>query len=116
MNQPDKCPWCQSPIDNELSGDGDIFFDCGSFDSELDRTDETNPLGIPCGLGQSQTCQITCLTRERDALREKVSQLMDRMDRARAILTDNNPRPECNWGMLDTKLDRAAIVETKEKP
>lgn len=25
-----------------------------------------------------------------------------RMDTARRILTDNNPRPNCNWGMLDT--------------
>ena len=31
------------------------------------------------------------------------------MDRARAILTDNNPHPECNWGMLDTTALRAAI-------
>lgn len=24
------------------------------------------------------------------------------MDKTRNILTSNNPRPECNWGMLDT--------------
>ncbi|OZI59905.1 hypothetical protein [Bordetella genomosp. 11] len=27
---------------------------------------------------------------------------LERMDRARAILTNGNPTPNCNWGMLDT--------------
>jgi hypothetical protein len=34
----------------------------------------------------------------------------ERMDRARNILTDGNPRPECNWGMLDTSEDRKAFA------
>lgn len=37
-----------------------------------------------------------------------VGDLMDRMDRARNILTKGMATPECNWGMLDTTLDRAA--------
>jgi len=36
------------------------------------------------------------------ALREALIDAEKRMTRARRILTDNNPRPECNWGMLDT--------------
>ena len=32
---------------------------------------------------------------------------LERMDRARRILADGNPRPECNWGMLDTSDIRA---------
>lgn len=36
---------------------------------------------------------------------------LTRMDRARAILTENNPRPDCNWGMLDTSDIRVALGE-----
>jgi hypothetical protein len=32
-----------------------------------------------------------------------------RMDDARYILTDGNPTPSRNWGMLDTTLDRKAL-------
>lgn len=32
-----------------------------------------------------------------------------RMDRARDLLTGGAPTAVCNWGMLDTSLDRAAI-------
>lgn len=32
-----------------------------------------------------------------------------RMDNARYLLTDGNPTPHRNWGMLDTKLDRQAL-------
>lgn len=40
---------------------------------------------------------------------------LDRMDRARNILTDGNPRPDCNWGMLDTSDLRAALSATGGK-
>lgn len=33
-----------------------------------------------------------------EALRDAI----ERMDRARMILTDGQPRPDCNWGMLNT--------------
>lgn len=46
-----------------------------------------------------------------------ISALLDlalvRMDRARRLLTDGNPSPECNWGMLDTSdlvEARAAVL------
>ncbi len=39
--------------------------------------------------------------------------LMERMDRARSILTNGKPTPECNWGVLDTFNDREKIRETK---
>ena len=32
-----------------------------------------------------------------------------RMDRARGWLTNDNPRPECNWGVLDTTVDREKL-------
>ena len=37
-----------------------------------------------------------------------------RMERARNILTDGNPRNECNWGMLDTFSARAALSQIKK--
>ena len=42
---------------------------------------------------------------------EVMKDAANRMDRARAILTDNNPRPDCNWGMLDTTALRQAISD-----
>lgn len=36
------------------------------------------------------------------AQRKVLEQALERMDRARDILTDGKPRPECNWGMLAT--------------
>lgn len=54
------------------------------------------------------------------ALRERVKVLedalrgaLDHMDRARDILTDGKPRPECNWGMLATESAREALRETE---
>lgn len=46
---------------------------------------------------------------ERNRLRTTLEDAWTRMDRARNILTDGNPRPECNWGMLDTSLDRRTL-------
>lgn len=40
-------------------------------------------------------------------------QAMERMDRARSILTNGQPSPECNWGMLDTSALRAALARQK---
>jgi len=44
-----------------------------------------------------------------------VKDLLERMDRARNILTDGNPTPNCNWGMLDTSLDRENLNILKEE-
>lgn len=35
---------------------------------------------------------------------------LERMDRARNILTNGSPTPDCNWGMLDTSDLREAIA------
>lgn len=43
-------------------------------------------------------------------IRAMLHNAMDRMDRARNLLTDGNPRPECNWGMLDTSDLRKALA------
>lgn len=39
---------------------------------------------------------------------------LDRMDRARNILTDGRPRPECNWGMLDSTELRKELAAWRE--
>jgi hypothetical protein len=49
----------------------------------------------------------------RDALATQTQVLnaaFERMDRARGLLTDHNPRPMCNWGMLDTTDLRAQLA------
>lgn len=54
---------------------------------------------------QNQTeaaCGGSALTAELERTQRLLERAIERMDRARMILTDGNPRPECNWGMLDT--------------
>lgn len=38
-----------------------------------------------------------------------------RMDRARDILTDGKPTPQCHWGMLDTNSARAILAGAQER-
>lgn len=38
----------------------------------------------------------------RDSVQVRLNAALKRMDKARSILTSNNPTPDCNWGMLDT--------------
>ena len=45
-----------------------------------------------------------------EALLQLLDNALNRMDNARNILTDGNPRPECNWGMLDTSDLRAKLL------
>ena len=52
--------------------------------------------------GSALTAQVKVLE---DALRNA----LDCMDRARSILTDGKPRPECNWAMLATEYARGAL-------
>ena len=47
-------------------------------------------------------------------LREALQDALDRMDRARNILTDGKPRPECNWGMLATEQLRPILEATND--
>lgn len=49
-------------------------------------------------------------------LRAALAKAIERMDRARGILTNDNPRPECNWGMLDTSDLRAAPADVVAVP
>ena len=42
--------------------------------------------------------------------REALKQAIDRMDRARNILTNGKPTPICNWGMLDASDLRNALA------
>ena len=39
---------------------------------------------------------------ENKRLHEKLNEAIERMERARNILTGGTPAPERNWGMLDT--------------
>lgn len=41
---------------------------------------------------------------------EALENVVERMERARDILTQGNPRPECNWGMLHTEFAREALA------
>lgn len=50
----------------------------------------------------------------REALR-LLKNAMERMDRARNVLTDGKPRQDCNWGMLDTSDLRAALSKGDAK-
>lgn len=57
---------------------------------------------------------VPASTAQPDSEREvqrKLAVALERMDRARAILTGGNPRPDCNWGMLDTADLRTASSE-----
>lgn len=50
----------------------------------------------------SATGGLSDLTDVLERTQQLLATAMERMDRARNILTNGNPRPECNWGMLDT--------------
>jgi len=50
------------------------------------------------------------------SLRHCLSSCLERMDRARRILTDDKPRPACNWGMLDTSDIRANLAAIASPP
>lgn len=46
-------------------------------------------------------------------LRELLEDAWTRMDRARRVLTNDNPTPLCNWGMLDTSYVRTRLAAPK---
>lgn len=56
------------------------------------------------------TLHASNLQGEVERLRAALDDAWKRMDRARGLLTNGRPTPECNWGMLDTSLDRAALA------
>ena len=49
-------------------------------------------------------------------IRAMLHNAMDRMDRARNLLTDGKPRPDCNWGMLDASDLRKALASAPTEP
>ena len=53
-------------------------------------------------LGQASV-EIERLNKKVAELEAKLENAVSRMDRARDILTNGNPTPSNNWGMLDTK-------------
>lgn len=57
-------------------------------------------------------CGASALTDVLERTQQLLAIAMERMDRARNILTNGNPRPECNWGMLDT-TDLRSNVELR---
>ena len=68
--------------------------------------------------GHFKMVEVTPLyeTPQYDAeLLELLNGALIRMDRARAILTNNRPSPHNNWGMLDTSDIRTAIAARSEK-
>ena len=48
--------------------------------------------------------------------REALTLALERMDRARNILTNGSPTPACNWGMLDTSDLRKALAQPEQEP
>lgn len=60
MSQPDKCPLCGDPAEEREKNS----WVCGT---SVYATGEFNEIG--------QRCQITCLTRERDALAAKLAKI-----------------------------------------
>lgn len=71
----------------------------------------------------STACGASALTDVLERTQQLLAIAMERMDRARNILTNGNPRPECNWGMLDTtdlrsnaEVRGAAPTEGETKP
>ena len=47
-------------------------------------------------------------------LEAQLASAVNRMDLARDLLTDGNPRPACNWGLLDTSDIRAKLASRQE--
>ena len=57
---------------------------------------------------------MDALEAENAKLRRTLLIALERMDRARRILTKDNPTPMNNWGMLDATELRAALEESHE--
>ena len=57
--------------------------------------------------------KINELDEENADLRAKLASAINRMDRARNVLTGGTPTLECNWGLLDTEDLRALKEQEK---
>jgi hypothetical protein len=79
---------------------------CSAIDKKRDAPKVLNKLrAITCAPAAPAQSGDTAL----------LARAIERMDRARNILTDGNPRPECNWGMLDTSDLKAARPAQTER-
>lgn len=108
---PATCPHCKAPIDLDLSEDGDVFYECGSFDD----ADLDDAVGVPCGIGQSQECKITCLTRERDELREALTKISKARKFINGMVIDLCPDIMC-YASQTIDVAVAALASIERKP
>lgn len=60
-------------------------------------------------VGRALLAHINSLTSPQVTDEQIILLALERMDRARNILTSGNPTPTCNWGMLDTSDLRALL-------
>ena len=98
-------------VDGRSIGDDDFTHDA-HLDVHGDFADDASRKAFADGL-----CALLNATQAQAApaaqVADKQSLLMkalERMDRARDILTDRKPTPNCHWGMLDTSDLRAALT------
>lgn len=91
MSQPDKCKWCGSAIATDILYT--LRFKCGT----------TKEGGKQY---QSERCQITCLARERDALREQLKAA----DELAAVVED------MQWPLIHSRYERikAALAAARQ--
>ena len=62
----------------------------------------------------AQQPELARLRERCGTLAASLTEACEHMDRARGILTNNNPRPDCNWGMLDSGDLRAALADAAD--
>jgi len=63
----------------------------------------------PAQVGRALLAHINSLASPQVTDEQIILSALERMDRARNILTSGNPTPACNWGMLDTSDLRAIL-------
>lgn len=111
--------FCESWADKLASAIGDI-------DEIGEHSNLNNPWEQALEIVR-RPAEFRILEKERDALAAKCStqaariaeleaalkDACERMTRARMILTDNNPRWDCNWGMLDASNLTPLLANTK---
>lgn len=113
------CPFCGEPpgrMDRSSNSNstGHVWFIycyCGGYTAHAHQHGNTEAEAL-AAWNRRASPRAEAVSDER--VRELLEDAWKRMDRARDLLTDGNPRYECNWGMLDTKLDRAALSESKK--
>lgn len=81
------------------------------FSSALRRSDSKGREAEECA--RRLLSAIGAMQERLDRWRDVLHDASARMKSARHLLTDGYPRPECNWGMLDSSRIDAALGETK---